>query len=100
MCVCDPADAILMIVCIFFFLMAPEYPVWSRLLTHAVGLIVLSICYCAHSILVRGVYFDAEESGSAAAVLPCFYLRYFAQVTTTTHVVLCVCNSLFPCWVV
>jgi hypothetical protein len=49
-------------------------------LTHAAGLIITSLCYCAHSVLVRGVYLDAEEPGPAAAVLPCYYLRYFFQV--------------------
>ena len=49
-------------------------------MTHAAGLIITSLCYCAHSVLVRGVYLDAEEPGPAAAVLPCYYLRYFFQV--------------------
>ncbi|XP_057377434.1 uncharacterized protein LOC130698863 [Daphnia carinata] len=55
----------------------PEHKVWSNLLTHVAGLAVLSICYCAHSILVRGVYLDAEEPGADAAALPYYYVRYF-----------------------
>ncbi|EFX65689.1 hypothetical protein DAPPUDRAFT_65344 [Daphnia pulex] len=58
----------------------PDHKVWSNLLTHAAGLIVLILCYCAHSILVRGVYLDAEEPGANAAVLPYHYVRYFILV--------------------
>lgn len=53
----------------------------SCLITHAAGLLILGMGYCSHSILVRGVYLDAEESGADAAVLPYFYIRYFIQVT-------------------
>jgi len=51
----------------------------SCLITHAAGLLILGMGYCSHSILVRGVYLDAEESGADAAVLPYFYIRYFIQ---------------------
>lgn len=54
------------------------------MLTHAAGLIVLILCYCAHSILVRGVYLDAEEPGANAAVLPYHYVRYFILVYIDT----------------
>ena len=57
-----------------------DHKVWSCLLTHGAGLIILSLCYCAHSILVRGVYLDAEEPGAAAAALPYYYTRYFVLV--------------------
>lgn len=53
----------------------------SCFLTHAAGLIILSICYCAHSILVRGVYLDAEEPGAKAGVLSYSYIRYFLRVS-------------------
>lgn len=64
----------------FFFLIQIDHKVLSCVATHAAGLILLSLCYCAHSILVRGVYLDAEEPGASAAVLPYFYTRYFIQV--------------------
>lgn len=52
----------------------------SCFLTHGAGLSLLSLLYCAHSILVRGVYLDAEEPGLEAAVLSFAYIRYFLQV--------------------
>ena len=60
-----------------------DHKVLSCIATHAAGLIVLTLCYCAHSILVRGVYLDAEEPGASAAVLPYFYTRYFMEVKRT-----------------
>ena len=56
-----------------------DQKVLSCFITHAAGLVLLSVCYCAHSILVRGVYLDAEEAGGRAAIQPYFYVRYFAQ---------------------
>jgi len=57
----------------------PGHKMWSCLLTHSAGLLLLAMGYCSHSILVRGVYLDAEESGAQAAVLPYFYIRYFIR---------------------
>ena len=57
-----------------------DQKVLSCLLTHGAGLVILTICYCAHSILVRGVYLDAEEPGAAAACLPYRYVRHFISV--------------------
>lgn len=34
---------------------------------------------CANSVLVRGVYIDAEEEGGQCVVFPCYYLRLYFQ---------------------
>ncbi|XP_056641897.1 uncharacterized protein LOC130448495 [Diorhabda sublineata] len=47
----------------------------SGWITHWVSLIVLFLCRCSNSLLVRGVYIDAEEPGGECAVFPCYYLR-------------------------
>lgn len=65
---------------IAYFKSHVEHKVWSNLLTHVAGLAILIICYCAHSILVRGVYLDGEEPGADAAALPYYYVRYFILV--------------------
>lgn len=47
----------------------------SGWITAWVSLIVLFLCRCSNSLLVRGVYIDAEEPGGDCAVFPCYYLR-------------------------
>ncbi|KAG5899902.1 hypothetical protein JTB14_002454 [Gonioctena quinquepunctata] len=44
-------------------------------ITHWVCLIVLILCRCSNSLLVRGVYIDAEEPAGKCVVFPCYYLR-------------------------
>jgi len=57
----------------------PDNPLFSYSLTHAVGFIVLVLINSANSILVRGVYIDAEEPGEQCVDFPCYYLRLFFQ---------------------
>lgn len=44
-------------------------------ITHWVSLIILILCRCSNSLLVRGVYIDAEEPAGKCVVFPCYYLR-------------------------
>lgn len=34
---------------------------------------------CSNSLLVRGVYIDAEEPGGKCVIFPCYYLRVLFQ---------------------
>ncbi|XP_074029308.1 transmembrane protein fuseless isoform X1 [Leptinotarsa decemlineata] len=56
-----------------FFL--PDNMELSCWITHWVCLIILILCRCSNSLLVRGVYIDAEEPAGKCVVFPCYYLR-------------------------
>ncbi|XP_021929141.1 uncharacterized protein LOC110834360 isoform X1 [Zootermopsis nevadensis] len=57
----------------------PDNPEASYWVTHAGCLLILMLIKCSNSILVRGVYIDAEEEGGKCVVFPCYYLRLFIQ---------------------
>jgi hypothetical protein len=57
---------------------SPEASYW---ITHAGCLLLLMLINCSNSVLVRGVYIDAEEEGGKCVVFPCYYLRLFFQVS-------------------
>lgn len=59
-----------------FFL---ENPALSNIITHGGCFLLLMLLNCANSVLVRGVYIDAEEEGGQCVVFPCYYLRLFFQ---------------------
>lgn len=44
-------------------------------ITHWVSLVLLILLNCSNSLLVRGVYIDAEESSGKCVVFPISYLR-------------------------
>lgn len=44
-----------------------------------VSLVLLILLGCSNSLLVRGVYIDAEEPNGKCVVLPCYYLRLIFQ---------------------
>lgn len=54
----------------------PELSCWS---THTIFLILLILLKCSNSVLVRGVYIDAEEPDGKCVVFPCYYLRLYFQ---------------------
>lgn len=62
----------------FYFLLSgnPELSCW---LTHWVCLILLIVLGCSNSLLVRGVYIDAEEPSGKCVIFPCYYLRVLMQ---------------------
>ncbi|CAH0406815.1 unnamed protein product [Chilo suppressalis] len=59
---------------VYFF---PETPKLSNWTTHIVSIVLLMLLNCSNSILVRGVYIDAEEPAGECVVFPCHYLRLF-----------------------
>jgi hypothetical protein len=61
--------------------MSADKPEASYWITHAGCLVLLVLINCSNSILVRGVYIDAEEEGGNCVVFPCYYLRLFFQVS-------------------
>lgn len=54
----------------------PELSCW---ITHWVCLGLLILLGCSNSLLVRGVYIDAEEPSGKCVVFPCYYLRVLFQ---------------------
>lgn len=48
-------------------------------ITHWVSLILLILLGCSNSLLVRGVYIDAEEPAGKCVLFPCYYLRQIFQ---------------------
>ncbi|XP_012253513.2 uncharacterized protein LOC105684613 isoform X1 [Athalia rosae] len=55
----------------------PELSCWITLLGCFTLLVLLN---CSNSILVRGVYIDAEEDDEKCAAFPCHYLRLFFKI--------------------
>ncbi|CAG4949364.1 unnamed protein product [Colias eurytheme] len=59
---------------IYFYPQSPKLSNWS---SHVVSLALLILLNCSNSILVRGVYIDAEEPAGDCVIFPCHYLRLF-----------------------
>lgn len=55
----------------------------SDWLTHGVSLILLILLNCSNSVLVRGVYIDAEEPAGQCVIFPVYYIRLFFQKEKT-----------------
>ncbi|XP_060529868.1 uncharacterized protein LOC132704106 [Cylas formicarius] len=53
-----------------------ELSCWMGLV---ISLVLLILLGCSNSLLVRGVYIDAEESDGRCVVFPCYYLRLIFQ---------------------
>lgn len=62
------------IICNNFFV---EHRIASDWITHAGCLFVLLVLNCGNSVLVRGVYVDAEENAGDCVILPVQYLRLY-----------------------
>ncbi|XP_049301666.1 uncharacterized protein LOC125775166 isoform X1 [Anopheles funestus] len=60
-----------------FFL--PNEPLLSNWITHGAALLLLILLNCSNSVLVRGVYIDAEEPAGQCVVFPVYYIRLFFQ---------------------
>lgn len=58
----------------------PDNPELSCWITHIGCFILLVLLNCSNTILVRGVYIDAEEEAGKCVVFPCHYLRLFFKV--------------------
>ncbi|XP_068632849.1 uncharacterized protein fusl isoform X1 [Battus philenor] len=55
----------------------PDQPKLSNWSTHIISLTLLILLNCSNSIIVRGVYIDAEEPAGDCVIFPCHYLRLF-----------------------
>ncbi|KAJ1519725.1 hypothetical protein ONE63_004983 [Megalurothrips usitatus] len=58
----------------------PNNPVASNWISHVLPFLLLVLLNSANSILVRGVYIDAEEEGGQCVEFPIYYLRLFFQL--------------------
>ncbi|KAL7296962.1 hypothetical protein TKK_0009402 [Trichogramma kaykai] len=58
----------------------PEDPKLSCWITHLGCFVFLVLLNCSNSVLVRGVYIDAEEEAGKCVVFPCHYLRTFFKL--------------------
>lgn len=58
----------------------PDNPELSCWITHVGCFVFLVLLNCSNSILVRGVYIDAEEDDGKCVAFPCHYLRLFFKV--------------------
>ncbi|OXU28904.1 hypothetical protein TSAR_008182 [Trichomalopsis sarcophagae] len=58
----------------------PEDPKMSCWITHFGCFVFLVLLNCSNSVLVRGVYIDAEEEAGKCVVFPCHYLRMFFKI--------------------
>uniref|UniRef100_A0A182NTS8 Uncharacterized protein n=1 Tax=Anopheles dirus TaxID=7168 RepID=A0A182NTS8_9DIPT len=57
----------------------PDQPLLSNWITHGAALVLLILLNCSNSVLVRGVYIDAEEPAGQCVVFPVYYIRLFFQ---------------------
>lgn len=60
----------------------PDNRELSCWITHIGCFLLLVLLNCGNTILVRGVYIDAEEEEGQCVVFPCHYLRLFFKVCT------------------
>ncbi|KAK2586637.1 hypothetical protein KPH14_011684 [Odynerus spinipes] len=58
----------------------PNNLVLSCWITHVGCFVFLVLLNCSNSILVRGVYIDAEEEEGKCVIFPCHYLRLFFKI--------------------
>jgi hypothetical protein len=58
-------------------------PLLSNWLTHGISLLLLILLNCSNSVLVRGVYIDAEEPEGQCVIFPVYYIRLFFQKERT-----------------
>lgn len=52
-------------------------------LTHSISFLLLALLNCSNSVLVRGVYIDAEEPAGQCVIFPVYYVRLFFQKERT-----------------
>lgn len=53
------------------------------LLSHSISFLLLALLNCSNSVLVRGVYIDAEEPAGQCVIFPIYYIRLFFQKERT-----------------
>lgn len=67
----------------FNFFSSTDDPFLSNILTHSVAFVLLAMLNCSNSVLVRGVFVDAEEPAGQCAIFPVHYVRLFFQKERT-----------------
>lgn len=55
----------------------------SNLICHVVSFVLLAMLNCSNSVLVRGVFIDAEEPAGQCVIFPVHYIRLFVQKERT-----------------
>lgn len=60
-----------------------DSPVLSNSMTHSFAFLLLALLNCSNSVLVRGVYIDAEEPAGQCVIFPVYYIRLFFQKERT-----------------
>lgn len=68
---------------ISFFFVSTDEALISNLITHGVSIVFLAMLNCSNSVLVRGVYIDAEEQGGQCVIFPVYYIRLYFQKERT-----------------
>lgn len=66
-----------------FYFLHPDQPLLSNLITHGVSFVLLAMLNCSNSVLVRGVFIDAEEPAGQCVIFPVHYIRLFFQKERT-----------------
>ncbi|XP_059617632.1 uncharacterized protein LOC132262382 isoform X2 [Phlebotomus argentipes] len=61
----------------------PDQRALSDWLTHGICFILLALMNCANTVLVRGVFLDAEEPGGKCVIFPVYYIRLYFQKERT-----------------
>lgn len=61
------------------FCTLPDDRMTGDLISHLGSFIVLALLNCSNTVLVRGVYIDAEEPEGQCVIFPIYYIRLFFQ---------------------
>lgn len=66
-----------------FILFETDDPLLSNSISHIVSFVLLAMLNCSNSVLVRGVFIDAEEPAGQCVIFPVHYIRLFVQKERT-----------------
>lgn len=66
-----------------FYFSRTDNKLLSNLITHSVSFALLAMLNCSNSVLVRGVFVDAEEPAGQCVIFPVYYIRLFFQKERT-----------------
>lgn len=67
----------------FIDLYSTDNKLMGDILTHSLSFLLLALLNCSNSVLVRGVYIDAEEPAGQCVIFPVYYVRLFFQKERT-----------------
>lgn len=66
-----------------FILFETDDPLLSNSISHIISFVLLAMLNCSNSVLVRGVFIDAEEPAGQCVIFPVHYIRLFVQKERT-----------------